>query len=80
MLIEQQQQQQKFITMQSLGWSGGALVLGKFPVPGSPTYLDKSRAVGLAVGAGGGCSDIFFLLSIISLFILPLSGRRSDID
>ena len=26
------------------GWSGGAMVLGKLPVPGRPTYLDKSRA------------------------------------
>ena len=33
----------------------------------------------LAVGAGGGCLD-FFLSSIISLFFLPLSGRRPDID
>ena len=32
----------------------------------------------LAVGADGGCLD-FFLLSIISLFFLPLSGRRPDI-
>ena len=23
----------------SLGWSGGAMVLGKFPVPGRPTNL-----------------------------------------
>ena len=22
------------------GWSGGAMVLGKLPVPGSPAYLD----------------------------------------
>ena len=28
----------------------------------------------LAVGAGGDCSDIFFLSPIISLFFLPLSG------
>ena len=35
----------------------------------------------LAVGAGGGgCSDIFFLSPITSLFFLPLSGRRPDID
>ena len=27
----------------------------------------------LAVGAGGDCSDIFFLSPIISLFFLPLS-------
>ena len=33
----------------------------------------------LTVGAGGGCFDIF-LSSIISLFFLPLSGRRPDID
>ena len=33
----------------------------------------------LAVGAGRGCLDIF-LSSIISLFFLPLSGRRPDID
>ena len=23
-----------------LGWSGGAMVLGKLPMPGRPTYLD----------------------------------------
>ena len=28
----------------------------------------------LAVGAGGDCSDIFFLSPFISLFFLPLSG------
>ena len=33
----------------------------------------------LAVGAGGGCLDIF-LSSITSLFFLPLCGRRPDID
>ena len=33
----------------------------------------------LAVGAGGDCLDIF-LSSIISLFFLPVSGRRPDID
>ena len=26
------------------GWSGGAMVLDKLPVPGRPTALDKSRA------------------------------------
>ena len=45
-------------------WSGGKMVLGKLPVPGRPTVL---RIVGqgptaLAVGAGGGCLDIFTLL------------------
>ena len=48
------------------------MVLGKLPVPG------QGRTA-LAVGAGGGCLDIF-LSSIISLFFLPLSERRSDID
>ena len=33
----------------------------------------------LAVGAGGGCLDIFSLLYHFSFF-LPLSGRRPDID
>ena len=32
-----------------------------------------------ALGAGGGYLDIF-LSSFISLFFLPLSGRRPDID
>ena len=46
------------------GWSGGAKVLGKLPVPGRPTIL-KSVGQGptaLAVGAGGGCFDIFTLI------------------
>ena len=36
-------------------------------------------ALNFAVGAGGGCLDIF-LSSIISLYFLPLFGRRPDID
>ena len=44
-----------------VGWSGGAKVLGKLPVPGRPTYLDYSRPIALAIGAGGGCLDIFSL-------------------
>ena len=62
-------------------WSGGAMVLGKLPVPGRPTIwiiVGQGPTV-LAVGAGGGCLDTF-LSSIISLFLLPLSGRRPDID
>ena len=34
--------------------------------------------IALAVGAGGGCLDIF-LSSIFSLFFLPPFGRRPDI-
>ena len=46
------------------GWSGGAKVLGNLPVPGRPTNLDYSRArpIVLAVGADGGCLDIFTLI------------------
>ena len=63
------------------GWPGGAMILGKLPVPGRPTNLDKSRARAylVLVSAGGEGLDIL-LSSIISLFFLPLSGRRSDID
>ena len=48
------------------------MVLGKLSVPGRPTYLGHSRA---RVGAVG----TFFLSSSISLFVLPVSWRRSDI-
>ena len=48
----------------------GVLVIGSRVGQGSTV---------LTVGAGGGCLDIF-LSSIISLFFLPLSGRRPDID
>ena len=34
----------------------------------------------LAVGAGGGCLDIFFLSHLLFLFSFSLSGRRPDID
>ena len=53
----------------SRGWSGGAKVLGKLSVPGRPTTLDDSRARAyfvLAVGAGGGCLDIFSLVYLFS--------------
>ena len=52
-------------------------MLGKLPVLGRPTDLDSVRRgfTVLAVGAGG-FFWIFFLSFIISLFFLPLSGRR----
>ena len=64
------------------GRSGGAIVLGKLPVPGRPTNLDKSRARAYCACSrcGWGLFGLFFLLSIISLFFLPLSGRRPVID
>ena len=46
------------------GWSGGAMVLGKLPVPGRPTIwmIVGQGPTALAVGAGGGCLDIFILI------------------
>ena len=54
-----------------MGWSGGAVVLGKLPVPGRPTiWITVGRGpTALAVGAGGGCLDIFTLVCPFS----PLS-------
>ena len=51
--------------------SGGAMVLGNFPVPGRPTIrmIVGQEPIALAVGAGGGCLDIFTLLYPLS----PLS-------
>ena len=51
------------------GWSGGAMVLGKLPVPGRPTIRITvgQGPSALAVGAGGGCLDIFY--SHLSFFI-----------
>ena len=53
------------------------MVLGKLPVPGRPTILITvgQGPTALAVGAGGGCLDIFTLI-----LFLPLFGRRPDID
>ena len=63
------------------GRSGGAMVLGKLPVPGHPRIwmIVGQGPISLAVGAGGGCLDIFTLI-YPSLLFLPLFGRRSDID
>ena len=57
-------------------------MLGKLPVPGRPTILITvgQGPIALAVGAGGGCLDIFYPSSIISLLFLPLFGRRPDIN
>ena len=57
-----------------MGWSGGAMVLGKLPVPGRPTILIivGQGPIALAVGAGGGCLDIFTLLYPFPSFSLSL--------
>ena len=46
------------------GWSDGAMVLSKLLVPGRPTILISvgQGSTALAVGAGGGCLDIFTLI------------------
>ena len=58
----------------SMGWSGGAMVLGKLPVPGRPTVLITvgQGPIALAVGAGGGGLDIFTLIYPFSSFSLSL--------
>ena len=63
------------------GWSGGAKVLGKLPVRGVLlTWITVGQGpIVLAVNSSGGVWT-FFLSSITSLFFLPLSGRRTDID
>ena len=50
------------------GWSDGAMVLGKLPVPGRPTIrmIVGQGPIALAEGAGGGCLDIFTLLYLFS--------------
>ena len=58
------------------------MVLCKLPVPGRPTNLDYSRARAYCACSrcGWGLFWTFFLSSINSVFFLPLSGRRPDID
>ena len=42
-------------------------MLGKLPVPGRPTILITvgQGSIALAVGAGGGCLDIFTLIYLL---------------
>ena len=55
------------------------MVLGKLPMPGRSTIwsIVGQGPIALTVGWGGGCLDIFTLLSLL---FLPLFGRRPDID
>ena len=50
------------------------MVLDKLPVPGRPTIwvIVGQRPTALAVGAGGGCLDIFTLFYPFSSFSLCL--------
>ena len=57
-----------------VGWSDGAMVLCKLPVPGRPTTritVGQGPTV-LAVDAVGGCLDIFTLICPFSSFSLSL--------
>ena len=57
------------------GWSGGAMVLGKLPVPGRLTNLDHSRARAFCACSrcGWGLFGHFFSrLSFLFSFSLPL--------
>ena len=56
------------------GWSGGAMVLGKLPMAGRPTIwlIVGQGPIALAIGAGGGCLDIFTLLYLFPSFSLSL--------
>ena len=64
-----------------MGWSGGAKVLDKLPVPGRPTNLAYSRARAYCAFSRCGRGLFGHFFSHLSLlFFLPLSGRRPDID
>ena len=56
-------------------WSGGAMVLGKFSLPGHPINFDYSRARANCACSGCGWGlfgHFFFHLSFLSSFSLSL--------
>ena len=61
---------------QVVGWLGGAMVLGKFPVPGRPTIwmIVGQGPIAFAVGVGGGLFEHFYSpLSFLSSFSFSLT-------
>ena len=60
-------------------WSGGAMVLGKLPMPGRPTIWIMVGQGPTALAAGG-VVWTFLLSSVLSLLLLPLFGRRLEKD
>ena len=64
-----------FLGSSTRGWSGGAMVLGKLPVPGRPTiWITVGQGpTALAVGAGGELFGHFYSrLSFLFSFSLSL--------
>ena len=60
-------------SMNVRGGSGGAMVLGKLPVPGRLTYLNNSRArASCACSRWGLFGHFFSLQSFLSSFSLSL--------
>ena len=55
------------------GWSGGAKVLGKLSL--LIWTIVGQGPIALAVDAGGGCLDIFFLSQMYFLFSSPSFGH-----
>ena len=57
------------------GWSGGATVLGKLPVPGRPTTSEDSRARADCACSRWGCFGHFFShLSFLTSLFFSLGG------
>ena len=56
------------------------MVLGKLPVPGRPTILITVGQGPTALTVGAVWTFLLSSTCILSLFFLPLSGRRPDID
>ena len=67
--------------IEAKGWSGGAMVLGKHPVPGRRAYWDKSRARAFCACSRCGWRMFGHFFSVHHFsFFLPPSGRRPNID
>ena len=55
------------------------MVLAKLPVPGRPTFwIVGQRPIALAVGADGGCLDIFTLLCPFTTLLFSFSLSLAD--
>ena len=63
-----------YLPLLSVGWSGGAMVLGKLSVPGRSTITITvgQGPVARAAGAAGGGLDIFTIIYPFSSFSLSL--------